>query len=195
LDQQHPLLCRWNGVNCTLTLPYRVTQLILPGQNLAGQISSSLGNLTYLSALVLTNNSFQGPIPLVSKLRNLEYLSVGNNLLQGLIPDAIINCSNLVSLDLSKNHLTGVIHPRIGSLTKLESLFLNGNNLSGVIPPGLGNISHLSLLVLSQNQLNGPIPSEFWQMPHISSLYFLIIICPVESHKIYLISLLFNNYP
>jgi len=41
--------CRWNGVNCALTPPYRVTQLSLPNQNLAGQISSSLGNLTYLN--------------------------------------------------------------------------------------------------------------------------------------------------
>ena len=148
--------CRWNGVNCTLTPPYCVTQLSLPNQNLAGQISSSLGNLTYLNELVLTNNSFQGPIPLVSKLHNLEYLSLGNNLLQGLIPDAIINCSNLVTLDLSKNNLTGVIPPRIGFLTSLKGLSFSQNYLTGYIPPGLGNISHLSLLVLSQNQLNGP---------------------------------------
>jgi len=79
--------CRWNGVNCTLTRPYRVTQLILPGHNLAGQISSSLGNLTHLTALVLTNNSFNGPIPFLSKLKNLKYLSLGNNLLQGVIPE------------------------------------------------------------------------------------------------------------
>jgi len=122
-------LCRWNGVNCTLTRPYRVTQLILPGQNLASQISSSLGNLTYLNVLYLTNNRFNGPIPLLGKLQNLKYLLLGNNLLQGVIPDAITNCSNLVSLDLSKNNLTGVIPSRVGFLTKLESLLLNVNNL------------------------------------------------------------------
>lgn len=163
--------CRWNGVNCTLTRPYRVTELVLPGKNLAGQISSSLGNLTYLNNLVLTNNSFHGPVPLLNKLLNLKYLLLGGNHLQGAIPDALTNCSNLVVLDLSRNNLTGFIPPRIGFLTKLEYLLLYGNSLSGVIPPGLGNITNLSVIALSQNQLNGPIPTEFWRMPNLALLY------------------------
>jgi hypothetical protein len=56
--------CWWKGVKCTLTPPYRVTELSLTVKNLAGQISSALGNLTYLNLLALPNNSFVGPIPL-----------------------------------------------------------------------------------------------------------------------------------
>lgn len=163
--------CRWNGVTCTPKPPYRVMFLLLPDQNLAGQISSSLGNLTFLNWLVLSNNSFHGPIPILSRLQNLQYLLLGSNLLRGVIPDALTNCSNLVGLDLSDNSLTGVIPPTIGYLTNLDYINFEGNTLSGGIPLGLGNITDLSVIDLSYNRLSGPIPNEFWQMPHISSLY------------------------
>lgn len=163
--------CRWNGVKCTLTPPYRVTELNLTGKNLAGQISSSLGNLTYLNLLALPNNRFRGPIPLLNKLQYLSYLSLDNNFLHGMIPESLTNCSNLNTLGLSYNNLTGVIPPSIGSLSKLEVLLLDVNNLSGVIPSSLGNITNLSVMALSQNQLNGPIPIGLWQSPNLASLY------------------------
>jgi Leucine-rich repeat (LRR) protein len=163
--------CRWNGVKCTLTPPYRVMELNLTGNDLAGRISTSVGNLTYLSLLALPNNRFSGPIPPLNKLQNLSYLSLDNNFLNGVIPESLTNCSNLDTLGLSKNNLTGVIPPSIGSLTKLKVIFLYKNNLSGVIPSSLGNITNLSVIALSENQLNGLIPTELWQMPHIASLY------------------------
>lgn len=121
--------CHWNGVYCTLTPPYRVTQLVLQNQNLAGKISSSLGNLTFLNALVLHSNRFHGPIPLLNKLQNLTYLLLGSNLLEGEIPDALTNCSNLAYLYLSDNNLVGVIPHTIGFLTKLEVIGLYNNHL------------------------------------------------------------------
>jgi Leucine-rich repeat (LRR) protein len=163
--------CRWNGVKCTLTRPYRVMALILVGKNLAGQISSSLGNLTYLNTLALTNNSFGGPVPLLNKLQNLSYLFLDNNFLYGAIPESLTNCSNLNTLVLSNNNLTGVIPPSIGSLTKLKILMLHKNNLFGVIPSSLGNITSLYEISLEENQLNGSIPIKLWQMPHLAFLY------------------------
>ena len=55
--------CRWNGVNCTTTPPFRLSTLMLAGQNLQGQITPSLGNLTFLKTLDLSNNSFFCSIP------------------------------------------------------------------------------------------------------------------------------------
>lgn len=45
--------CRWRGVNCTTTRPFRVSRLVLTGLDLAGQITSSLGNMTFLQSLDL----------------------------------------------------------------------------------------------------------------------------------------------
>ena len=45
--------CRWRGVHCTTTRPFRVSRLVLTGLDLAGQITSSLGNMTFLQSLDL----------------------------------------------------------------------------------------------------------------------------------------------
>ena len=55
----------------------------------------------------------------------------GSNLLGGVIPDALTNCSNLTILELSRNNLTDIIPPGIGSLTKLDYLSFHINGLSG----------------------------------------------------------------
>ncbi|KAF8645957.1 hypothetical protein HU200_066048 [Digitaria exilis] len=163
--------CRWNGVNCTSTRPYRVRKLILTGLNLGGEISSSLGNLTSLNYLDLSNNSFLGHIPHLNKLQNLEYLYLGSNLLQSVIPNALTNCSNLVVLDLSGNNLNGVIPPRISFLTKLAYIHLDSNNLTGSIPAFLRNITNLQIASFSKNRLNGRIPDEVMQMPNLKELH------------------------
>ncbi|PWZ29037.1 Receptor kinase-like protein Xa21 [Zea mays] len=162
--------CHWHGVNCSSTRPYRVTELNLTGQNLAGQISSSLGNLTFLHTLDLSYNSFSGPLPLLNKLRNLDILFLGSNHLGDVIPDWLTNSSNLVDLDLSENNLNGHIPSNIGFLTKLEGIVLSNNNLTGVIPPTLGNISTLGVVDFSVNQLSGSIPNKVWQIPNITVL-------------------------
>ncbi|PWZ29821.1 putative LRR receptor-like serine/threonine-protein kinase [Zea mays] len=162
--------CHWHGVNCSSTRPYRVTELNLNGQSLAGQISSSLGNLTFLQTLDLSNNSFSGPLPLLNKLRNLDLLLLGSNHLGDVIPDWLTNSSNLVGLDLSENNLTGHIPSNIGFLTKLEGIALYNNNLTGVIPPTLGNISTLGVVDFSMNQLSGSISNKVWQISNITML-------------------------
>ncbi|TVU29232.1 hypothetical protein EJB05_20790, partial [Eragrostis curvula] len=154
-------LCHWNGVKYTLTRPWRVRKLKLNGQGLGGQISSSLGNLTFIESLDLSDNSFHGPIPLLNRLQHLKILYLGGNLLQGAIAEALTNCSSL------ENHLTGVIPPNVGFLINLVGLDLQRNNLTGIIPPLLGNITTLQFVILGENKLNGIIPDNIWHMKNI----------------------------
>ncbi|KAM0864651.1 hypothetical protein ACQ4PT_043785 [Festuca glaucescens] len=130
--------CHWNGVTCTKTPPFRVLYLILSGQNLEGQISSSLGNLTFLSYLDLSGNNFVGPLPILGHLQKLQYLYLYDNHLNGTIPDSLTNCFSLTYLDLSANSLVGVIPSDLDTISDLAFLNLSANSLVGAIPPKVG---------------------------------------------------------
>lgn len=162
--------CRWKGVNCSSTRPWRVTALNLTSQSLSGQISSSLGNLSFLKTLDLSTNKFFGPLPLLGNLKQLETLYLNANNLLGIIPDELTNCSSLSELDLSANHLLGTIPQKLGSLSNLTILNLAGNNLTGTIPSTLGNITALEKIYLDTNQFQGNIPDKLWQLPNMAIL-------------------------
>jgi len=83
-------------------------------------LTDSLGNLTFLRTLNLSVNHLSGQLPDLSHLRNLEVLDMRRNLLQGVIPDTLTNCSNLGKLVLSYNFLEGEIPLNVGYLSKLS---------------------------------------------------------------------------
>ncbi|XP_010553235.1 PREDICTED: receptor-like protein 12 [Tarenaya hassleriana] len=91
--------------------------------------------LTIYTAIDLSSNDFQGPIP-----------------------DAIGELKELCILNLSRNAFTGPIPSVLSNLQQLESLDLSSNNLTGEIPKELTNLNFLSYLNLSNNQLVGEIP-------------------------------------
>ncbi|WVZ74620.1 hypothetical protein U9M48_022781 [Paspalum notatum var. saurae] len=162
--------CLWKGVKCSLKHPGRVTELSLGGLGLAGPISPSIGNLTFLETLNLTSNSLSGELPPLTRFHKLQNLVLAHNSLQGVIPDAITNCSKLNYLDLSSNYLTGEIPRNIGLFTNLSFLFLSVNNLTGTIPPSLKNLSQLKALWLNNNRLTGTIPDGLGQLLYLLSL-------------------------
>ncbi|XP_066332040.1 receptor kinase-like protein Xa21 isoform X2 [Miscanthus floridulus] len=164
--------CRWNGVTCTRTRPYRLRWLNLTGQSLSGQISSSLSNLTFLNFLDLSNNNFVGPLPpLLGRLRQLQFLWLEQNSLSGNIPDALANCSNLTSLDISSNVLEGSIPPKLGTLANLTYLSLHSNQLEGSIPGELGQLVNLKSLLLNNNNLSGEVPHAIFSLSSLQYLY------------------------
>uniref|UniRef100_A0ACD6AC02 Uncharacterized protein n=1 Tax=Avena sativa TaxID=4498 RepID=A0ACD6AC02_AVESA len=162
--------CMWSGVSCSVRHPRRVTTLELGSLNLTGQITPSLGNLTFLRELDLTNNHFSGQLPSLNRLIKLESLAISENILQVNIQDATIalaNCSELWLLDISSNMLVGSIPRNIGSFSNLRVLDLSQNNLTGIIPPTFSNITRLQVISLADNQLEGNIPGELGQLPYM----------------------------
>uniref|UniRef100_A0ACD5ZCW4 Uncharacterized protein n=1 Tax=Avena sativa TaxID=4498 RepID=A0ACD5ZCW4_AVESA len=162
--------CMWSGVNCSTRHPGRVTVLRLYGLNLAGEITPSIGNLTFLRKLSLDFNRFSGQLPPLNRLRKLVSLSITFNSLESNILDAVIaleNCSKIKLLDLSGNMLVGSIPRNIGSLSNIRVISLLANNLTGTIPPTFSNMTCLESIELGDNHLEGSIPEELGQLPNM----------------------------
>ncbi|XP_048538054.1 probable LRR receptor-like serine/threonine-protein kinase At3g47570 isoform X2 [Triticum urartu] len=162
--------CNWEGVLCRVkTLPHRVSSLNLTSRGLVGQISPSLGNLSFLHSLALVENTLTGEIPpSLGHLRCLQTLRLRNNMLQGRIP-SFANCSKLRVLDVSHNHLVGQFPTELPPV--LQVLRVGTNNLTGTIPASVVNITTLTTISCLNNQIKGNIPSEFADLPSLQYLY------------------------
>uniref|UniRef100_A0A1J3FC10 non-specific serine/threonine protein kinase n=2 Tax=Noccaea caerulescens TaxID=107243 RepID=A0A1J3FC10_NOCCA len=153
-------LCSWIGVTCGHKQE-RVISLDVGGFKLAGAISPSIGNLSFLRSLNLADNSFGSTIPQeVGMLFRLQYLNMSFNLLQGRVPRSLSNCSRLSTLDLSSNGLEHSVPSELGSLSKLSILYLNSNNLTGKFPASFGNLTSLLKLDFAYNHIEGEIPED-----------------------------------
>ena len=124
------------------------------GVGLTGPIPD-LSGLTELTYLSLNKNTLTGPIPDLSALTKLTYLALHENALTGKIPD-LSNLRNLEVLILNNNKLSESI-PDLSNLAKLTALYLHENALTGPIPD-LSGLTELTKLYLYTNQLDGPIP-------------------------------------
>ncbi|RVX06789.1 putative inactive leucine-rich repeat receptor kinase XIAO [Vitis vinifera] len=122
--------------------------------------SNSIGELTGLVTLEMSNNSLTGEIPaLWNGVPNLvARVDLSNNNLSGELPTS--NCTNIRTLDLGGNRFSGNIPAWIGqTMPSLWILRLRSNLFDGSIPLQLCTLSSLHILDLAQNNLSGSIPS------------------------------------
>ncbi|KAH8948912.1 hypothetical protein BDL97_10G002400 [Sphagnum fallax] len=108
----------------------------------------------------LSSRGLEGGLPTaIGNLSNLVGLIlVGNPNLGGPIPEELGSSAQLLLLDLHDNAFNGSIPSTLGYLQELGRLDFSSNELTGSIPPQLGNISKLEALALHNNRLTGTIP-------------------------------------
>lgn len=157
----------WYGV---VFVEGRIKELNLFGMNLNGMIPDSIGNLTQLLVLDMSQNQLFGPLPTtIGKLARLERLVISVNKLNGTIPSSFGNLVNLVTLDLRINALVSPIPVSIGNLSKLKYLALGSNQFTGLIPDFFNKMK-LVALQLTANQFSGPIPPSLSAAVNLSLL-------------------------
>ena len=170
----------WNTITAsTVDGAQRVTQLnvqwsIAPAHN--GKVANTLGDLTELTALRLTGNTYaRGPSAWPAGIENLTKLTeieLYKRRLTGELPDSLGNLTEMVSLYVDSNELTGALPSSIGRLTKLTGLWGGPNRFSGPIPPELGSLTGLASLFLSHSGLTGLIPPQLGSLTGLNSTNF-----------------------
>ncbi|CAH8378621.1 unnamed protein product [Eruca vesicaria subsp. sativa] len=152
--------CTWSGVLCNRG---SVWGLQMENLELSGSIDiDALAGLKSLRTLSFMNNKFGGPFPEFKKLSALKSLYLSNNQFQGEIPmNAFEGMGWLKKVYLAQNKFTGQIPMSMATLPKLLELRLDGNQFSGQIP----EFEHkLHMLNLSNNALIGHIPESLSMM-------------------------------
>ena len=132
-------------------------------QDLRGALPPSIGNLTSLTSLDVSDNALTGAMPpAVCELVELEIFDVSNNnLTTGPLANGSICVCEHASCDLSGNgngiwwlpESLGAQGSRVTSLT-----WLAGFGLTRSIPASVSNLISLTALNLSDNDLTGTIP-------------------------------------
>ncbi len=113
----------WFGVTVEAK---RITELILPANNLNGTMPLTLGNIT-----------------------QLRYLDLSGNVLSGLITPQLGNCTELLHLDLSHNQFTDTVPATFTNLAKLAFCAVDSNRLT--VFPELSATATLDTLALEHN--------------------------------------------
>ncbi|CAL5322649.1 unnamed protein product [Camellia sinensis] len=171
--------CQWNSVTCghrhCHSHRQRVVLLDLRSLKLSGNISPYIGNLNFLRAVHLQNNSFVHIIPPeLGRLRRLEVLHLNNNSISGEmlltttwwgnflegIPSSYGNLSYLQKFSAAENNFQGSIPDAFGRLTNLNIIAVAVNNLSRTIPASIFNLSAIRVFDVAVNHIRGSLPSK-----------------------------------
>lgn len=160
-----PVCAAWSGVTCNRDNT-SVTALHLPGASLLGMIPpGTISRLSELEILSLRSNGLRGPFPIdFLQLKKLKAITLSNNRFSGPLPSDYTTWSNLTVLDLFGNRFNGSIPSGLANLTGLLSLNLAKNELSGEIPEL--NLPGLRRLNVSNNNLTGTVPKSLKRFGH-----------------------------
>ncbi|KAH7513827.1 hypothetical protein FEM48_Zijuj11G0023400 [Ziziphus jujuba var. spinosa] len=163
-NESSPVCDHWTGVACSVDKS-RVISVRLPGVGFHGPIPpNTLSRLSELQILSLRSNGISGHFPSdFSNLKNLSFLYLQFNNFSGPLPSDFSVWKNLTIVNLSNNGYNGTIPYSLSSLTQLTGLNLANNSLSGEIPDL--QLPKLQQLNLSNNNLNGEVPKSLRRFP------------------------------
>ncbi|KAI4326607.1 hypothetical protein MLD38_031901 [Melastoma candidum] len=115
--------------------------LQLTGNQLSGEIPSSVGDLRNFSMLNFASNNFDGKLPREIWQVPLMVLNVSHNGFDGEIPSEIGGIRCLQCLDLSYNNFSGKFPSSLNNLNELSKFNISYNPLISGVVPGTGQLA------------------------------------------------------
>jgi len=169
--------CDWHGVQCASPGGnYFVLRLMLPENNLTGQLPDSLAGLDRLQTLSLSGNDLDGNIPPdLWGLSSLNGLALRGNQLSGLVPAAILAMPEGMPntrINLSENRLDGFVQAGTpdGPLGHDIELSLANNRIEELPPVEWRATGALAALDLSGNRIEGSLIFDDGRWPELEEL-------------------------
>lgn len=189
------LVLRENGLSgeipASIAALTQLRVLSLATNQISGTIPAEITRMSSLVRLILSGNQLSGTIPTHTMPANampanampvsdmpatgnalgqLQTLDLNDNQLEGAIPSALGELTDLTDLNLGRNRLNGDIPLALTKLAKLESLKLHNNALTGKIPSDFDNLQALEVLRLEENSLDGPLPARLGELTNLNYL-------------------------
>ncbi|XP_065034895.1 receptor-like protein EIX2 isoform X2 [Musa acuminata AAA Group] len=153
----------------------RLKELHMPGNQLTGNLSGWLEQMTNLIILDLRSNLFNGSMPSssVGMLSNLTELYLGGNSLEGVISEVHFeNLTRLQVLDLHDNSITISIGQSWVPPFQLTYVDLTKCQLGPQFPEWLQFQTQIEELHLADCKIAGTMPAWFWNISS-STIIFL----------------------
>ncbi|KAL8218443.1 hypothetical protein R6Q57_021816 [Mikania cordata] len=163
-----------NMLNSSIPVMPNLLKLDISGNNFWKIEDVGIWRQCHIKELIASNNVIEGeiigPSTNVSKCsqHSMEILIMGNNRLNGSIPESFERFINLRVLDLSFNELARPIPKAIGKLRSLQALHLTYNKLTGPFPKFH---AQLAILGLAYNQLSGCIPESIGKLTTLREIF------------------------
>ncbi|CAN6543224.1 unnamed protein product [Malus baccata var. baccata] len=140
--------------------------------NFSGHLSDQLGIFKNLLHLGLSNNSISCPIPeTLGNLSHLEELIISNNLFEGVVSEAhFTNLTRLETFYANENSLTLKTSPDWVPPFQLSMLSLSSWRLDpSQLPAWLQSQKHLLALNMSSTGISGTIPAWLWNISSVEN--------------------------
>ncbi|GLJ08285.1 hypothetical protein SUGI_0085620 [Cryptomeria japonica] len=141
-----------------LVKQYHMFELDLSGNSISGNIPPWIWEFPELFRLNLSSSELTGRLPLKLAAKNLGFLDLHNNSLEGALP---LPPASILDLDMSDNNFTGSILVDITTyLQSAKGFAILRNKISGKIPDSICTTT-MRVLDLAGNKLSGTIPLNF----------------------------------
>ncbi|XP_058075188.1 leucine-rich repeat receptor protein kinase HPCA1-like [Magnolia sinica] len=132
----------------------KLIHILFDGNQLTGEIPSTLGLVQTLEFLNLANNQLTGPVPDLTGMTSFTYMDLSNNSFNvSEVPDWLSTTRSLTTIIMENGALEGPVPKELFSIPQLLQVKLKNNAFNGTLDMGESISPQLQLVDLENNQI------------------------------------------